>query len=66
MERPPVEPGDDKRAVLGERSVYVGGGEPLRACAYREACPARILALDGQQALGDSHRVAHGRPREEL
>ena len=59
-----VEPGDQQRALLAQRPVDVGGAEALGAGADREPRAARVLALDGEQPLGDGERdrAAAARP----
>jgi hypothetical protein len=66
VERPPVDPGHDERALLGEGAIDVRRREPLRARADGEPEAARVLALDGEDALRDGDRVARRRPGEHL
>jgi hypothetical protein len=59
VQRAASEPGDDHRALLGERCVDVGGGEPGRAGAQGQARRAQVLGLHGQESrhdLGDACR----------
>ena len=51
---------------MGQRTVDVAGGQTLRAGPHGQPGPARVLALHGQQALGDGHRVLGRRPGEQL
>src|SRR5205823_11014429 len=43
VQRPPVQPGDEERAVLGERTVDVRGAEAGGPRADREAGATRVL-----------------------
>ena len=47
-------------------AVDVRGGEALGPRPYREPRPARVLALDREQPLGDRHGVARGLAGEQL
>jgi hypothetical protein len=66
VERAAVQPGDDERALAGQRAVDVGGCEPARARADREPRAARVLSLDGEQPLGDRDGIARRLAREQL
>jgi hypothetical protein len=71
VQRAARQPGDDERALLGERRVDVRGGQPVAAGPDRQARGAQVLRLDGEQALddGDGRRgplggqQLRGRPR---
>jgi hypothetical protein len=66
VERAAVQPGDQERALLGERAVDVRGGEALAARAYRQPGAPWILPLNGEQPLGHCRGVARPRAGEEL
>ena len=66
MQRAAIEPGDDQRAVLGERVVDVSRGDALGASPDRKPKPARVLALDGEDPLGNGHGIARGLAAQQL
>jgi hypothetical protein len=66
MQGAAVEPGDQQRALLAEGALHVGRGEPLGAGADGEPRPAWVLALHGQQALGDGDGIGQRRAGEAL
>jgi hypothetical protein len=66
VQRPPVEPGDQQRALLAQRPIDVGCRQALGTSANRQTRAPRILALDREQALGDAGRVALGRTGQPL
>jgi hypothetical protein len=66
VQRPPVEPGDQQRALVAERPIDVGRREPFRAGADGKPRAARVLALDGEQPLGDGDGIGQRRAGEAL
>ena len=66
VQRTPVQPRDQKRALLGQRPIDVRAGQARTPRTDRQAQPAPILALYGKQPLDDGHRIARRRPREQL
>ena len=56
VERAAVEPCDDERPVLGERTVDIGRGDAARAGAHGEPKPNRILPLYGEDPLREPPR----------
>jgi hypothetical protein len=66
VQRAADQPGDDERAILGERGVDVRGGQPGAAGADRQAGGAQVLGLDGEQALDDGGRRRGLLARQEL
>jgi hypothetical protein len=66
MQGAAVEPGDQERAILGQRAVDINRGQAFCPRANSEANPPRVLALDCQEAVGDRDRIACGRPRQKL
>jgi hypothetical protein len=66
VERAAVEPGDQQRAVVGERAIDVGPTEARAAGTHGQARPALVLPLDREQPLGHRHGVARRRPRQQL
>ena len=61
-----VQPGDQQRAVLRQRPVHVGRGQPGRAHPDGQPGAARVLGLDGQQPPGHRLGAARGLPGQQL
>jgi hypothetical protein len=66
VQRAPVQPGDEQRALLDQGAIHVGGRQPRAAGPDGQASAARILRLHRQQASDDRDRVARRRPGEQL
>ncbi len=66
MQSAAVEPGDEQRPLLGEGAIDVGGRDAPGASPNGEPKATRILALDGEHALRDGHRITRRLSREQL
>ena len=66
VERPPQEPADDQRPLLGQLTVDGGRGQPGGAGANGQARRAELLSLDGEQSPDDLGRGARPAGVEQL
>jgi hypothetical protein len=66
MQRAPVQPRDQHGAVIGQRAVDIGSGQPGRAGPDRQPRAARVLALHGQQPAYHCDDGGGRLPRQQL
>ena len=66
MQRAAIEPADYERTLAAERTVDVLGRQALAARSDGEPRPARVLSLNGEEALGHLDRAASRRSGKQL
>jgi hypothetical protein len=66
VQRAPVQPCDQQRALLAERTIDVRRAHAAAARADRQAHAARVLPLHRQQAPRHRHRIPRPRARQQL